>query len=65
MEEMRHKKRSEEQKKALLNRLKKAEGQIRGIEGQCRNKRTEQFQQGTAGMPYQRLRGRGYTQWRR
>lgn len=32
MEEMRHKKRSEEQKKALLNRLKKAEGQIRGIE---------------------------------
>ena len=29
MEEMRHKKRSEEQKKALLNRLKKAEGTAR------------------------------------
>ncbi len=30
--ETRHKQRSEEEKKALLNRLKKAEGQIRGIE---------------------------------
>ena len=46
--------RSEEQKKKLLNRLKRIEGQVRGLQTMIEN------QQGTSGCTYSQLCGTGY-----
>ena len=67
-----HKERTPEEMKALINRLNRIEGQVRGIRGILpgyshagrRNvRRPQRVHQGAACQPYPHLRGGGYPRW--
>ena len=70
-----HKERTPEEMKALINRLNRIEGQVRGIRyggeqrvlpgyshaGRRNVRRPQRVHQGTACQPYTQLRGGGYS----